>query len=177
MGEQGDIFQALGVLEQKVGGLYMWFGDLFREDEEASALFSGLGRNALAHLDIIRNEVLPAIGAPTRAGKTAAEPEPITNAIAAVDGISRSAPPSLTDALRIASILEIDISEYFSRLAADDDPAIKARILGLAQAGARNTARLESLLTNRGILPPSPQTGRPPTQQHARKKPALNPAG
>ena len=156
MGDLRKILRALEELEEKIGRLYKWFEKLFSHDKEVSVLFSEMSQDETSHRDIIRLQIRRSRENRSLDGKIDVDLDQIKNAIASVDKIINSAPPSLPEALRIAAALEADVSEYYYRNISDADPDIARLIKSLGKADHLHLEKFEKFLQARGYLTPSP---------------------
>ncbi len=151
------MFEPLVKFESDLAGLYEWYSELFRHDNEAAFVFIHLAAEEQAHVTIVKYLRRLVRNSPKEFADVTLDLEPVEEALVTIASF-RSAPQStsLEEALRAALTLEKIESEYHLRASVEQANAHVARVLdALGTADRIHLGKLVAFAKKRGIGQPT----------------------
>jgi rubrerythrin len=158
------VLELLEGLEERIGDLYQWFAELFADDDEARALFERLSKDEDGHANIVRFQRRMLMKNKGLHRQVDVDLEQIKELMTKIARAREDDPPSLEDALILASRLEADACEYHYRSLFDPETDMGRMVLSLGRSDQQHLEILQDVLVSRGYLAPVIKTIKPPKQ-------------
>ena len=111
-------------LEGSVAELYRGYADMFKDDHDASAVFSAMSEEELVHKEIVKHVRLLIAANPSSFSDTEEDINVVFNALKKIKQAQRSEKPvSLEEAVRFALMIEVMATEWYDiKAVAETEP-------------------------------------------------------
>ena len=170
------VFRPLQTFERTVGDLYSLWAKVFQGDHAAGFLFAKLASDERGHANLVDYQRRMVQKDQSLAGDVDLSPLEIQQGLARVQELLAKAPPSLSDAVRLAYELEISSAEGHTRNAIRQaHPDLRRLLECLAGEEGSHRGRLESFAQARGIPLPVPEATGPPMERSLQPSPSPAP--